>query len=273
MTGMGQGFSLEGFYDAYPRIEGEFRADLDHSLGPRGPDCLFQLVAGLGLPAGSAVLDIGCGEGADTLRLAEQFGFAATGIDPVPRHISLALEGLSRLPHLRDDAAFRLGTAEALPVADASVELIWCKEALSHVAALDTVLGEFRRVLRQPGRVILYQMFATDRLEPNEAAWLFTTMGVAPSSTDPAETERAIAAAGLQVDQCVVIGSEFGERAEEHAHEPARQLLHAARLLRAPDRYIAKFGRPAYDIMLGDCLWHIYGMIGKLSRRVYVLSR
>jgi hypothetical protein len=24
--------------------------------------------------------------------------------------------------------------------------------------------------------------------------------------------------------------------------------------------------------MLGDCLWHVYGMIGKLSCRVYILS-
>jgi hypothetical protein len=24
--------------------------------------------------------------------------------------------------------------------------------------------------------------------------------------------------------------------------------------------------------MLGDCLWHVYGMIGKLNRRVYILS-
>jgi hypothetical protein len=28
----------------------------------------------------------------------------------------------------------------------------------------------------------------------------------------------------------------------------------------------------AYDIMLGDCLWHVNRMIGKLSPRVYLLS-
>jgi hypothetical protein len=49
-------------------------------------------------------------------------------------------------------------------------------------------------------------------------------------------------------------------------------LLHAARLLRAPERYIAQFGQVAYDIKLGDCLWHIYRMIGKLSPRIYLLS-
>jgi hypothetical protein len=27
------------------------------------------------------------------------------------------------------------------------------------------------------------------------------------------------------------------------------------------------FGQAAYEIMLGDCLWSVYGMIGKLDRR------
>ena len=34
-----------------------------------------------------------------------------------------------------------------------------------------------------------------------------------------------------------------------------------------------RFGRAHYDVMLGDCLWHVYAMIGKLERRVYVLRR
>jgi len=42
-------------------------------------------------------------------------------------------------------------------------------------------------------------------------------------------------------------------------------------LLRNPERYIAQFGQTAYDIMLGDCLWHVHRMIGKLSGRVYLL--
>jgi hypothetical protein len=29
----------------------------------------------------------------------------------------------------------------------------------------------------------------------------------------------------------------------------------------------------AYDIMISDCLWHVYRMIGKLTARVYVLGR
>ena len=44
-------------------------------------------------------------------------------------------------------------------------------------------------------------------------------------------------------------------------------------LLRSPERYLAQFGQRAYDIMLGDCLWHIYQMIGKLSPRIHLLRK
>jgi hypothetical protein len=115
-------------------------------------------------------------------------------------------------------------------------------------------------------------MFGTDRLEPREAEWLWTTMGVLPESARPERTEAAIATAGLCVDQCIKLGSEWEERAEERAGQGTRRLLHAARLLQSPERYLAQFGDAAYAIMLGDCLWHVYQMIGKLSPRVYLLS-
>jgi len=74
------------------------------------------------------------------------------------------------------------------------------------------------------------------------------------------------------VNSAVCSSPEWGEYAQEHAQHPGRLLLHAARLIRDPDRYIARFGRENYDIKLGDCLWHIYRMIGKLSSRIYLLS-
>jgi hypothetical protein len=116
-------------------------------------------------------------------------------------------------------------------------------------------------------------MFGTDRLEPREAQWLFSTMGVVPSSADPRRTENAIDRAGLRIDECVELGTEWGEYAEENHGAVGRKILYAARLLRDPQRYIARFRSSAYNIMLGDCLWHVYRMIDKLSPRVYVLSK
>jgi SAM-dependent methyltransferase len=264
---------LERSYDEFPRIEEAFHAALDESLEPRGPDVLYDLVAGLGLPPGSRAADVGCGDGRHSFRLAERFGLAVTGLDPVPRQVELALAALAgRDPALASRLRFEVARAEALPLADGSIDLVWCRDVLVHVADLDRAYREFRRVLRRGGRVLVYQMLAGDRLEPREAEWLWRTTGVVPASADPVRTEAAIAAAGLRVAERIELTSEWGERAQEESGGPGRRLLHAARLLRDPDRYGERFGRDAYELMLADCLWHVYGMIGKLERRAYVLS-
>ena len=260
-------WSLEQAYDVYPQIEEEFSAALDESLHPRGPDQLLDLVAGMGLAPGAVALDVGCGEGRHALALHQRFGFHVTGIDPVRRHLEVA-----RAAADEGGPAFTPGTAEDIPAGLGTVDLVWCRDVLVHSPDLPRAYAEFRRVLRPGGRALVYQMFATELLEPREAAWLFGTVGVVPANADPARTEAAIGAAGLRIDQCIAIGTEWGEWAQEHHGHGGRKLLHASRLRRDPARYIDRFGHAAYDMMLGDCLWHVYALIGKLSRRIYVLS-
>src|SRR5215472_14500025 len=164
---MSSQFSLEEFYHDYGLVEEAFQAALDVSLEPRGPELLYDLVDGLHLPPGASALDVGCGEGRHSLALAERFGFDVTGIDPVPRQVELAGERLAAAPGLGARVRFELGTDEALPVGDGAVDFVWCRDVLVHVAALDDVYREFRRVLREGGRALVYQSsFATDRLEP-----------------------------------------------------------------------------------------------------------
>jgi ubiquinone/menaquinone biosynthesis C-methylase UbiE len=258
---------LRSSYDEFPRIEEAFHGALRQSLQPRGPDRLYDIVQSLDLPAASVVADVGCGEGHHALRLAERFHFTVVGIDPVPRHLELANAQAA-------SAAVRFvrGSAESLPLDDASVDLVWCRDVLGHVEALEQAYAEFERVLRRGGSAIVYQAFGTERLEPREAEWFWRTMGVVPSSADIATTYAAIEASGLQIEQAVDL-ADWGEWAEEHSQKSSERLLFAARLLREPERYVAQFGRPAYEIMLGDCHWHVYGMIGKLARRAFVLSR
>ena len=140
-----------------------------------------------------------------------------------------------------------------------------------HVPDLPRAYAEFRRVLRPGGHALVYQMFGSELLEPGEAAWLWATMGVVPANADPARTEAAIAAAGLRIDERLEIGSEWSEWVEEHHRGASRKLLHISRLRRNRAGYRAL--RPGrLRMMLGDCLWHVYAMIGKLTRRVYLLS-
>jgi hypothetical protein len=114
-------------------------------------------------------------------------------------------------------------------------------------------------------------MFSGPRLTAEEARDLWESQIGFAASADVSSVEAAIKDAGFATEQLIEFGGEWGEFAEENAGLGTRRLLHAARLLRDPARYIERFGRANYDIMLGDCLWHVYRMIGKLAGRAYVL--
>lgn len=262
------------FYDEYPRIEEAFGALADISLAPRGPEMLLQIVRELDLRPDSVALDVGCGEGAHSFRLATHFGLQVLGVDPVQRHLDLAREARRDVPEeIASRVTFDRGSAARLPVADSSADLVWCRDVLVHVESLDDAYAEFARVLRPGGRAVVYQFVATPLLSDAEASWLFSVMGVVPTSMSPSVTDAAVAGAGLVVDASLDIGSEWGELAEEQSGQGSQALLRVARLQRDPERYRSAFGAGAYDVMLGDSLWHVYRMLGKLSGRILVLSR
>ncbi|MEO8457632.1 MAG: class I SAM-dependent methyltransferase [Chloroflexota bacterium] len=262
-------------YDDYERIEEAFLARLDESLNPRGPDFFYEVMAGLGLPEGASALDVGCGAGKQSLELARRFGFSVLGIDPVPSHVDESSarrdEAAQSDARLRDLLRFEAGTAQAISLPDASVDLVLCREVLVLVDAIEQAFAECRRVLKPGGRMLIYQIFPTERLESSDEALLAGMSGPKAAGSDRARFEEAFATAGLVAEQRIELASEGGEYFEEQSGEGSRRLLHAARLLRAPDRYVAEFGQQAYEIMLGDAMWHVFRMIGKQSAWVYVL--
>jgi SAM-dependent methyltransferase len=262
------------FYTEFPDIEEAFKAALDESLDPRGPDMLYDMVGALGLAPGTRVLDLGCGEGRDCVELARRFGFRVLGVDPVSRHHQVANGApVEEQLDLRDLVEFREGSAESVPAPDASIDLAWCREVLYHIEDLDVAFAECHRVLRPGGRMLISQTFGTPRLEPDEAVWWISSRGVSTAANArPEHAEAALARCRIRIDESVDLGSEWGERGQETTGEAGRRLLHAARLLRRPELYAQRFGQRAYDIMLGDCFWHIYRMIGKLTTRVYLLT-
>jgi SAM-dependent methyltransferase len=256
--------TVEEVYGSAFAEEEAFQAALNQSLGPRGFDLMFDLVAELGLPPGSAALDVGAREAWHCIELSRRFGFTVHGIEPVHRHLDNAARALDALAAAEPETAARIrvdqGVAERLGEPGSSIDLIWCRDVLEHVEDLETVFGEFRRVLRPGGTAVIYQMTATDWLTPAEAARLWPPAG--------------ITAAGLTIGQCIQLHGEWRERAEEDgAGLSSRQLLWVSRLLRNRPAYEGRFGTDAYEAMLTDSLWGIYQMIGKLNPRIYLLSR
>jgi len=254
-------------------VEEDFGCFLDESLAPRGREHLDELLAGANPKRGGVAVDVGCGGGRDTVRLARHFGLRVHGVDPLPGNVEKA-RARAAAEGLDDRIDVHVGRAEGIPLPDASVDVLWCTEVLTFTD-LGAAMREFGRVLR-PGAVgIVYQVLAGPALAGEEARWFESQeMGFGPAKTvRPADVEQAIAAAGLEISQRVDYASEWGEAGQERSGDAGRRLVHAARLLRAPGRYIDRYGAANYRIMLADCLWHVYRMIGKLWGVVFLITR
>ena len=266
---MDEGVTLDDSYDEFPRVEERFRSRLDESLNPRGPDSLWTDFERLVPRRGDTAVDVGCGEGDDCIELARRYGLRVRGVDPVERHLELSRRAADSAG-LGSLVSFAWGTAEHLPLPDRSVDVVWAKECLMY-ADLDASFSEFRRVLAADGTVFVFQVFTGPRMTDAEAVSFWRDAADA-NSVRPADLERAAATAGFAIVASIEYGSEWGEYAQEQTGAGGRRLVHAARLLREPQRYIDEFGPTNYRIMLGDCLWHVYRMIGNLHGAAYAFT-
>jgi ubiquinone/menaquinone biosynthesis C-methylase UbiE len=97
---------------------------------------------------GDDLIDIGCGTGA-AARLAATRGATAVGVDPASQ-----MRRVGRWLTPRRNVRFLDGSAEALPVADASASVAWSLACVHHWADLDAGLTEVHRVLRPGGRFL-----------------------------------------------------------------------------------------------------------------------
>jgi SAM-dependent methyltransferase len=101
------------------------------------------------LAAGRRVLDAACGEGYGSALLA-QGAAHVLGID-----IDALAVAHARGRYGAANLAFACGSVTALPLADASVDLVVSFETLEHLAAQREMLAELRRVLAPRGALIL----------------------------------------------------------------------------------------------------------------------
>ena len=148
------------------------------------------------LPPGRA-LDAACGTGRYARHLAE-LGHAVIGVDTTAEMLAIAREAAP-------SADFRIGALEALPVEDATVDLVVCALALTHAPQLHPVMAEFARVLRPGGHLVVSNMHASAVLFGSIPRVLTDDGRPARIATWRHETGdyfRAAAAAGLRALAC-----------------------------------------------------------------------
>lgn len=110
---------------------------------------LHRYAIALQFSQGRTVLDIASGEGYGANLLASQAAFVH-GVD-------MSSEAVAHAAHKyrRENLRFLQGSATAIPLQDASVDLVVSFETIEHLREHDEMMAEIRRVLRPNGTLII----------------------------------------------------------------------------------------------------------------------
>ncbi|MEA2456768.1 MAG: hypothetical protein QOI45_3030 [Thermoleophilaceae bacterium] len=145
------------------------RIPADHSRSVLADSYAARYLNRPGRPAAPRVLDLGCGAGGsvDLFRSLEP-RVQWTGAD-----IAHSPEVAERT---RDDAEFVTFDGEHLPFADATFDLVYCKQVLEHVQRPRPLIAEVARVLRPDG----WFAGSTSQLEAfhSRSLWNYTPYGL-----------------------------------------------------------------------------------------------
>ncbi|MYE80287.1 MAG: methyltransferase domain-containing protein [Gammaproteobacteria bacterium] len=141
---------IDTYYtDHWKHIEEERIARYERMFEWR--DGQAALLAPAAIEAGHRVLDFGSGPGFMALAIADIVGESGRvhGVDINARFVADA----TRRAEGRAHVSFHHVTGAGLPLPDAAVDRVVCKNVLEYVPDLDTTLAELRRVLAPEGRI------------------------------------------------------------------------------------------------------------------------
>lgn len=143
---------------------------VDWALGVGNP------VRHANLSPGETVLDVGCGGGVDTILAARRVGPSgrAIGLDLLEEMCERARANASEAG-VSECTEFRVGEMEAIPLPDASVDVVISNGVINLSPRKTRALAEIFRVLRPGGRMCVADLTVQDDLPPeiltSDSAW------------------------------------------------------------------------------------------------------
>lgn len=155
------GAPAKGFYSD-EELAGLPRGAVEWALGVGNP------LRHADLRPGEEVLDLGSGAGIDTLLAARAVGpdGRVIGVELLPEMIERAERFVAEAGS--DNIEFQQGEMEALPLPDASVDVVVSNGAINLSARKSRVLAEAYRVLRPGGRLCVTDLTIREEELPSE---------------------------------------------------------------------------------------------------------
>ena len=105
------------------------------------------------------ILDVGCGVGGSTRRLAHETGCFVTGVDLSTEYIDAA-QRLTQLLGMQERVNFHAASALDLPFEDNRFDGVWSIQMNMNVEDKMSWFKELHRVVKPKGRVVLYEVCA-----------------------------------------------------------------------------------------------------------------
>ncbi len=221
-AGMGCGCGGAGADPITSNLYGADEADtippeaLRASLGCGNPTALARLAPG------EVVLDLGSGGGIDVLLSARRVGPSgkAYGLDMTEEMLALARENQRRAGV--DNVEFLRGEIEAIPLPDASVDVVISNCVINLSGDKRRVLAEAFRVLRPGGRFAVSDVVVRGTLPPALRRNMELWVGCVAGALEEAEFKGLLAEIGFESPEI--------EPTRVYRLEDARELLAAAGL-------------------------------------------
>lgn len=153
------------------------------------------------LKLGEVLVDLGSGGGFDVFLAGQRVGATgrAIGVDMTPEMLARARKNLAAYRERTglDNAEFRLGEIEHLPLADASVDVVLSNCVINLSPDKSQVWREIYRVLKPGGRVAISDLALLQPLPSAVTAMVSSLVGCVAGAVLISETEAWLRAAGF----------------------------------------------------------------------------